>query len=109
MSRFLICVSDIVRKEYHTAIIRGDINLFRVMVYAQSIEESKLGRRTIDAKRGRNYEKVPIKFKNRVPIQDSYSAPKSNYERGGGSQVVKNTCAICWKNHFVKYLVGTSG
>ncbi|TMW96728.1 hypothetical protein EJD97_006898 [Solanum chilense] len=108
MSRFLICVSDIVRKDYHTAMIRGDMTLFRIMVYAQSIEESKLGRRTIDAKRGRNYEKVPLKFKKRVPIQDISSGPKSNYERGGGSQVVKNTCPICGKNHFVKYLAGTS-
>ena len=63
------------------------------MLYSQSIEESKLWSRSKDAKRRRNKEKEKPKFKNRVPNQDGFSAPKSNYEKSSGSQVFKPSCA----------------
>ena len=44
MSRFLNGVLDIVKEECRTSMLHGDMNLSRLMVYAQSIEESKLGR-----------------------------------------------------------------
>ena len=74
---------------------RGEINISRLMVYAQSSEESKLGSRSREAKRGRTEEKFQPKFKKRTPNQDDSSAPKSNYETGDSSQVVKPTCATC--------------
>lgn len=48
-------------------------------------------------------------FKKRAPNKDVPSAPKANFERGGGSQFDRHSCSNCGKKHFVKYLVGTSG
>ena len=102
-------ILDIVKEECRIAMLHGDITLSRLLVYAQSIEESKLGRRRRDAKNRRTNEQVQPKFKKRVPNQDGLSSPKANYERGGGSQVVKPTCATYGKKHFGKFLAGTSG
>ena len=44
MSRFVTGVTDLVNEEFHTAMLRNDMNLLRIMVYAQYIEESKLSR-----------------------------------------------------------------
>ena len=44
MSRFLSCVSDLFKQECRTAKLHGDMNLSRLTVYAQSIEESKFSR-----------------------------------------------------------------
>ena len=70
-----------------------DMTLSRLMVYDQSIEYSKFGKRSRDAKKGRIDDKVQHKFKKRPQNQDGSSAPKDNYERGGGFQVVKPTCS----------------
>ena len=43
----------------------------------------------------------------RAPNQDVPSAPKANYERGGGSQLDKPTFTNCGKKHFGKCLAGT--
>ena len=42
MSHFLMGVADIVREKCRTTTHHDDMNLDRLMVYAQSIEESKL-------------------------------------------------------------------
>ncbi|XP_015087059.1 uncharacterized protein LOC107030204 [Solanum pennellii] len=109
MSRFLTGVSYIVKEECCTIMLHGDMTLSRHMVYAQSIEESKLWRRSRDAKRGIFDKQVQPKFMKRAPIQDGSRDPKSNYNRAGGFQTVKPTCASCRKNHFRKCLDGTSG
>ena len=44
MSRFLTWVLDLVREECRTAMLHNDMTLSRLMVYAQSIDKSKLGR-----------------------------------------------------------------
>lgn len=66
-------------------------------------------RRGRDVKRGRTYVQGKPRFKKRVPNQDVPSVPKSNYERGGGSQLDKPTCSNCGKKYFEKCLAGTSG
>ena len=78
--------------------LHGDMTLSWLMVYAQSIEESKLGRISRDAKRGRTDEQVKHKFKNMAPNQDGSSASKTNHERGCGSQMFRPTCSTCGKN-----------
>ena len=44
MSRFVIAVADLVREKCCTTMFHVDMTLSRLMVYVQSIEESKLGR-----------------------------------------------------------------
>ncbi|XP_049354777.1 uncharacterized protein LOC125819378 [Solanum verrucosum] len=97
MNRFVTGISDLVKEECHTAILHEDMNISRLMVYAQSIEESKLNRMNRDLKKGRLNEKDQPRFKKRTPNQDSTSASKANEEKGGG------------KKHFGKCLDSTSG
>ena len=44
MSRFVTGLADLVKEECHTTMQHDDMTLARLIVYAQSIEESKLGR-----------------------------------------------------------------
>ena len=53
MSRFVTGESDLVKEECRTAMLHGDMNISRLVVYAQSIEESKMTRVRKDLKRGR--------------------------------------------------------
>ena len=89
---------DIVMEKCGTTMLHGDMTLSRRMVYTQSIEQSKIWRRSRDANRGRIEDKVQPQFKKRGPNKDGRSAPKANYDRGGGSQVVKSTCSTLGKS-----------
>ena len=75
--------------------LHNDIKLSRLMVYAKSIKESELSRISRNLKRGRFDKQKQPRFKNRAPNQDESSARKANYERGGGSQIVKPTFSTC--------------
>ena len=44
MNKFVMGVSSLVKKKCRTAMILNDMDIYRLMVYAQQIEESKLGR-----------------------------------------------------------------
>jgi len=46
MSRFVTGVSDLIKEESRTAMIHDYMNISRLIVYAQSIEESKLERKS---------------------------------------------------------------
>ncbi|XP_004231717.1 uncharacterized protein [Solanum lycopersicum] len=89
--------------------LRGDMTLSRPIVYVQSIVEYTLGRRGVDVKRVRTYEKGQPLFKKRAPNQHVRSSPKDNYDRAGGFQHDKPTCSNCVKKHFGKCLAGTIG
>ena len=49
-------VSDLVKEEFHTSMLHDDMNISRLMVYDQSIQESKHKRMTRDLKKGRSDE-----------------------------------------------------
>ena len=51
MSHFVTGVADLAMEECHTAVLHDDTTLARLMVYAQSIEESKLRRMARSFKR----------------------------------------------------------
>ena len=89
--------------------IHSDMNLSRLMLYVQSFEESKLGRRGWDSKRGITDEHGQPRFKKRAPNKVVPSAPKVNYERDGGSHIDNPTCSNYWKKYFGKCLACTSG
>ncbi|KAK4713360.1 hypothetical protein R3W88_019267 [Solanum pinnatisectum] len=95
--------------KYRTAMLHNDMNISRLIVYAQSIKESKHKRMNRDVKRGRSNEQGQPRFKKKAPNQDSSSAPKVNQEQGGGSQFSKPTCTTCGKRHYGKCLAGTNG
>ena len=54
MSRLVMGVADLLIEECGKTIIHGDMNLSRLMVYAESIEESKHSSLLRNMKRGRS-------------------------------------------------------
>ena len=66
MSRFVIGVADLVREECRTTMLHGDMILSRLMVYAQSIEDSKLWRMDRSLKRGGSSDQVQPRFKKKI-------------------------------------------
>uniref|UniRef100_M1DMI3 Gag-pol polyprotein n=1 Tax=Solanum tuberosum TaxID=4113 RepID=M1DMI3_SOLTU len=109
MSRFVMGVSNLVEEECRTEMLHDDMNIFRLMVYAQSIEESKIKRKNRQLKRVTSDEKGQPRFKNRAPNQDCSRTPRVNQEKGGGSSFSKPTCTTCRKRHYGKCLAGTNG
>ena len=79
MSRFLTGNYDIVKEEYIMTILQNDMNVSRIIVYDQYIEESKLESRGRDVKRGRTDKQGQPWFKKRTPNQDVPIAPKAKY------------------------------
>ena len=100
MSRFVTAVDDLVKEEFHMTMLHNDMNLTRLMVYAQSIEESKLSRISRNLKRRISDEQNQPRFKKRAPNHDGLSAPKVKVEGGSNSQGVKTTCTTCGKKHW---------
>lgn len=67
MSRFKIGVADLVKEEYHTTLLHNYLNLSRLMVYAQSIEHSKLSRISRKLKRDIHDEQNKPSFNKSAP------------------------------------------
>ena len=107
MSRFLTGVADLVREECRTEMRHDDMTLSRLMVYAQLIKESKLGRITRNFKRSGSSDQGQLRFKKRAQTQEEPRSAKVKFERGGCSQNVKPTCVTCGKRHYGECLKGT--
>ena len=71
MSRFATGVADIVREECHMEMLHDDMSLARLMVYAQSIEESKLKRMD------RNLKGVHILTMNKLGLRRGIKLKKN--------------------------------
>ena len=62
-SRFVTGVTDLVKEECRTTMLHGAMNLSRLMVYAQSIKESKLSRISRNLKRSGPSKQNQPRFK----------------------------------------------
>lgn len=102
-------VTELVMKECHWAMLHNYMDISRLMVYYQSIEESKLKRTTRELKTYKFDKKCQPRFKKRAQYQDSFSSSRVNHERGCCSQFSKPTCTICGKNHYEKNLANYNG
>ena len=100
MSSFMITVADLVKEECRMAMRYYDIGFSRIMIYTQSINESKLRRISRNFMRSESNEKNQHRFKKRVLIQDGPNSPKVKLEKGSGSQNGKPTCVTCGKKHY---------
>ena len=107
MCRFVTGVTDLVKEKYHTSMLHDDMTLSRLMVYAQLIKVTKLGRIVIKLKRSGATYQGKLRSKKRVQTQDGPSAPKGKFEKGGGSQNGKLTCASCGKSNYGECLLGS--
>ncbi|TMX03947.1 hypothetical protein EJD97_012814 [Solanum chilense] len=80
-SRFVTGVTNLVKEECHTTMFHSDMNLSRLMMYAQSIKESKLSRISKKLKSGGSNDQNQLKFKKRAPNHDGPSSPKEEAYR----------------------------
>ena len=71
MNKFVMGVSSMIEKECRTEMFHNDMDIFRLMLYAQQIKESKLMHMTRDGKRTRSDELSQPKSKKRSFNQDS--------------------------------------
>ncbi|WMV50128.1 hypothetical protein MTR67_043513 [Solanum verrucosum] len=97
-----------------TAMLHHDMDISRLMVYAQQLEETKLRWMNRDMKRARPDEQNQSTSKKRFYNQDSsmvsndrVSNPKPQRGNGGGSTFERPT--TCGKQHLGKCLAGTDG
>ncbi|XP_049394544.1 uncharacterized protein LOC125858786 [Solanum stenotomum] len=119
ISRFLTSVSDLVEEECRTTMLHDNMNISRLMVYAQQIEESKFKRKNREVKRARTGEgnfsndksdgQGRPKFEQSYSGQDPSNTPRFNQEKGSRSPLLKPTCTKCGKNHHGKCLAGMDG
>ncbi|KAH0636267.1 hypothetical protein KY290_036703 [Solanum tuberosum] len=127
MNKFVMVISDLVVIECRSAMLIPSMNISRLMVHADQIEEQNLKQVSREVKRARTDDgnsskgKVEVqgkpRFKRRFSNQGSSSTRKVNKERvstskpqgcsGDCSYVDRPTCAKCGKNDDGKCLVGT--
>uniref|UniRef100_M1DZ27 Gag-pol polyprotein n=1 Tax=Solanum tuberosum TaxID=4113 RepID=M1DZ27_SOLTU len=129
MSRVLTGVSGLVVKECQSTMLHHDMDISRLMVYAQQIEEEKLKKKNKEVKRARtgdgNFSNARSdgqgrpRFKQRFSNQGSSSAlrvkkdrvtnPKPQGGNSGGSFVARPNYEKCGRKHYGKCLVGSDG
>ena len=87
MSRFLIEFTNLVSEDCGMAMIHDDMTLARLMVFAHSIEESKLGIITRNLKIScSTYETQPM-FKKKVATQEERMGANVKCDKGCGSKI----------------------
>ena len=86
MTRFVTRVADLVRKECPTTMLQDDMTIARLMVYDQSIEESKLKRIPRNFKWRSCTYKGQTRLKKRAQTQEEHTSAKVKLQKGGCSQ-----------------------
>ena len=56
MSRFVMGVSDDLQEECHSYILHDNMNISRIMVYTQQVEETRAKRKSRDSKRESSFD-----------------------------------------------------
>ena len=85
------------------------MTLCKLMVYAQSIVESKLRRGGRDVKRGRTDELGQPSCKKKASNKNVLNDLKAIYKRCGASKIDISTSSYCGKQFFLKCLDATNG
>ena len=88
MIKFVMEVSSFFEKECSTTMIHHDMDVYKLMVYAQQVEEKNLSKMNRDGKRARPDEQSQPKSKKRFYNQDSpmmnkYRVSNQNSQGGG--------------------------
>ncbi|XP_049357062.1 uncharacterized protein LOC125821721 [Solanum verrucosum] len=125
MNKFILDVSELVVKECCMAMLFHGIDIARLMIHAQQIEEEKLKERSRETKRSRigdgNFSHARSdghgrpRYRQRFSGQGSSNSPKFHKKRvsnpkpqgGGGGSSLPN-CAECGRNHECKCLEGSN-
>ena len=71
MIKFVIRVSSLVEEEYRTTMLHNDMGIFRLIVYVQQMEDSKLRKINRDGKRPRSDDPSQPKSRKRFYNQES--------------------------------------
>uniref|UniRef100_M1DME5 Gag-pol polyprotein n=1 Tax=Solanum tuberosum TaxID=4113 RepID=M1DME5_SOLTU len=130
MSSYVTGVSNMVRKECRTEMLLHDMNISRLMVYAQQKKDEKLQGNNREVKRARtgdgNFSNAKSDGQGRQRLKQWFSnqgsssaPPRANNDWGsnprpqggnsGGSYVARPNCAKCGRKHAGKCLVGSDG
>ncbi|KAH0758100.1 hypothetical protein KY290_021593 [Solanum tuberosum] len=118
MSKFVTGVSEMVVKECRTAMFIGDMDISRLMVHAQQIEEEKLKEKSREVKKAktgdRNFSHARSDGQGRPRFRQWVSGlrvfnPKPQGGNGGGSSLPRFTCGKYGKKHEGKCLADTYG
>ena len=127
MNHFVMRVSDNLQEECDLAMLNDNMNISRLMVQDQQVEEARSKRMSINAKRERSFYSVSskgrleiqdkLRFKKRVSNKVHSKFPKARYDRvsnpspkkrrDSSSLNKKPTCAKYGKGHLGECLVGT--
>jgi len=116
MSKFVLGVSDLVVKEYRTTMLGHDINISRLMIYAQRIEKEKLRERSKETKRyridddnssnkrfdGHGRPRFQQRFSeqdpSRIPPRFSKGRVSNQKSQGKDRRPIFFTCSSCGKS-----------
>ncbi|WMV50867.1 hypothetical protein MTR67_044252 [Solanum verrucosum] len=129
MSKLVLGVSEMVVKECRTTILIKEMDISRLMIHAQQIEEEKLKEKSKEAKRenigdgyfshSRSDGHGCSKFRQRFSSQGSSNASTAKFNKDrvsnlkpqgeNGSGSLLTTCARCGRKIAGKCLVGTDG
>ncbi|XP_049382853.1 uncharacterized protein LOC125847230 [Solanum stenotomum] len=100
MIKFVMEVFGLVEEECRTTMLHHDMDISRLLVYAQQLEETKLRRKIRDMKRSRPDEQNQSRSKR---------IRKPQRGNGGGFTFERPRCATCGKQHLGKCLAGKDG
>ena len=113
MNKFVMGVSSLVEKEWNMTMLLNDMDISRLMVYAQQIEESKIREIRKEGKRPRLDDSSHQSPKKRCYPHDFFMGNKdrapNKYSQGGGHSYERARCPTCGKQHGGKCHAGTDG
>ncbi|XP_069150010.1 uncharacterized protein [Solanum lycopersicum] len=113
MNKLVMGVSNLVDKECHTSMSLNDMDISRLMVYAQQIEESRIRDIRQEGKRPRSDDSSHQKSKKSNYHQDSSmennNRAQNQHFQGGGHTFERARCPTYGKQHLGKCCTGTDG